>query len=339
MKRTDMISIFFAALMLVLGAASCMKADADVGPGPVEEGRMIEVPLSISADMMGASPDSRATSPYIPDYENLIYDIWVVQYSSRGVLLSSTVKHYRADAAGTLRVTDEPVMLRESAEDCTVCLLVNMGDDPLLGGAWPDNLSNYRNTMVPVSMKETADGGLKMPMSGFYQGPVPPVADNVTDSDASEGGYKGGLNVSLGRMMCRLNIVLHNALTTEGYTEITRLDVELQNIPANAHLLPTVNYVKPDRSVLGTVSESVETSLQSGDSFTFYYYIAPNLYMYEEGGTDFRTKLKVNAAITNLGERSGTMILGDTRPDASVRDYRLYPNNNYTFTINLTNLK
>lgn len=327
---------YIALVFLMVFVACCQKEEC----GSSEEaGGMIEVPLNIAVQTSGFAPDTKAVVPYIPDYENLIYDIWVLQYSNRGVLLSSTVAHYRADAEGVLKVTDETILLRESEDNCTVCLLVNMGPDPLMGTSWPDNLEGYMDMMVPVSMLDTPDGGKKMPMNGFYYGPIPPVDDDMADSDSSSGGYAGGLNVSLGRMMCRVNVVLNNSLTTEGFTRITRLDVRLQNIPTKAHVFPHTQYVRPDRSILGTVSESVDVDLLPGDSQNFYYYMAPNLYFYEPGGTDFRTSLYVNAAIENLGERSGTMILGNTRPDAPSRDYSLYPNNNYTFTINLTNLK
>lgn len=316
--------------------AACNK-EASIPPCSEDDGKLIEVPLSLIADGMDYMGDTKATSPYIPDYENLIHDIWVTQYSSRGVLLSSTVKHYRPNGPGQTKVTDLMVTLRESAEDCTVCLLVNAGNDPLQGAVWPDNLETYKETMIPVSMLTTAEGGKKMPMNGFYQGPVPPK--DYSDNDGSSGGYKGGLNVSLGRMMCRLNIVFNNHLMPDGdtdYTTITGLNVKLDNVPGKAHLLPTINYTMPDKSILGKEEESVAVTLEKGESTTLYYYMAPNLYRYD-GGTDMRTRLTVTAAIQGLGERSGTLILGNDSPETADRDYRLYPNNNYTFTINLRN--
>lgn len=320
-------------MVACLLSLACQKDDVV----PLEkEGKMIQVPLNLEAESVCFSGDTKALTPYIPDYENLIYDIWVLQYSSRGVLLSSTVKQYRASEEGRMKISDLDISLIESEEDCTVCLLVNMGSDPLNDMPWPDNLETYKRVMVPVEMNSAEGGGLKMPMNGFYHGPVPPVdVDYIEGEGSSE--YNGGLNVTLGRMMCRINIILNNALTTEGYTEITRLDVRMENMPDKAHIFPTVEYVMPDRSILGSESDTVTKSINPGESQNFYYYIAPNLYLYEEGGTDFRTKFHVNASITNLGERSGTMILGNNGPDTPVRDYRLYPNNNYTFTINLTN--
>lgn len=328
------ISHIAAALTAILISGACQKA-TDI---PESEGRLIEVPLSLCVMDMEHNVDTKATEPYIPDYENLIYDIWVLQYSSRGVLLSSTVNRYRASEAGVTKVNDLKVTLRESVEDCTVCLLVNLGEDPLLGAAWPDNLDTYRRTMIPIGMMSNgqADNGLKMPMNGFYKGPVPPRSSSATGS-LNGGDYSGSLNVSLGRMLCRINVVLNNALVTEGYTTITGLDVEIENVPDKSHLLPTINYVMPDKSIMGRLEDSVQLTLEKGESTVLYYYMAPNLYSYEEGGTDSRTKLNISAMIQGIGVRSGTVILGNDPPSMDARDYRLYPNNQYTFTINLRN--
>ncbi len=300
-----------------------------------EDGELIIVPLTLSASEYEFNGTTKSLLPYIPDAENLIGDIWVVQYSSRGILLPRSIYHYRTSDSGDMVVDDlyyadattSGVALVESEEDCTVCFIANMGDN--IPSEWPDNIYSFKEVMLPVLDADASVNPARLPMCGYYYGPV-------------KHGTK--VSASLGRMIARLNIVIDNQ-TGE---DISNLNVALTNTPRYAHIFPVSDKVPLNTAETEASRTHRDTgiTLKQWESVNLYYYIAPNLY-----GEDWPTTLWVTCHLDNTGEDArGGMILGDTVPDASdqsvyppvqnpERNYMLYPNNNYTFTINLKNLQ
>ena len=63
---------------------------------------MVIVPISAGISAYENDAATKGLAPYIPDVENLIHDVWVVQYSSRGVLLPRSTFHYRTTVNGVL---------------------------------------------------------------------------------------------------------------------------------------------------------------------------------------------------------------------------------------------
>ena len=313
------------ALMLTLLLSGCTKVE-DI-PSESGEGNIIMVPFSISAADYECDEATKGLAPYIPDVENLIYDIWVVQYSSRGVLLPNSTFHYRTTQPGALVVggiqyagsTSQGFALTESSDPCTVCFIANMGDNV---PEWPDNIYSFQEIMMPVLSSDASQQLTRTPMCGYYHGPIT---------------HGAGVNVSLGRMITRLNVVINN----QTGKNITDLVVSITNAPRYAHIFPHTDQIPFNESEREATRSQRDAgiSLAAGQTKNLYYYIAPNLY-----GSAWPTTLWTTCMLDGV-KMQGAMILGDSVPDPSEqnvyppvadsdRDLRLYPNNQYTFTIN-----
>lgn len=322
MKYSAYISI--ALILLAVGCSGSQQFNPEI-----TEDNIVIVPAVVGASEYECDDATKSLIPYIPDVENLIYDIWVVQYSSRGVLLPRSTYHYRTDAAGSLVVdnvywsdsSESGFALVESDEPCTVCFIANMGDNV---PQWPDNIFSFKEIMMPILSTDYSEELTRTPMCGYYHGPVT---------------HGMRVNVSLGRMITRLNIVVSNQ-TGEDMTDLL---ISIDNAPRYAHLYPNTSLtpLNPAEEDKRNYSDG-GISLSAGESINVYYYIAPNLYG-EEWPTTIWTTCNVGGV-----PMKGAMILGDTPPDSSEntsfppevntkRDLRLYPNNQYTFTINYVN--
>lgn len=262
--------------------------------------RPVKVSLSLHTGIPMNS-ESRAETPLIPDVENLIYDIWVVQYDHEGIITKNPKpKHYRKEDQGLLSVNQD---IELALGQSTVCMIVNMGygsdDKPI---TFPDNLTEFKKTLAKVDVESAANGSLeRIPMCGYWQG-------EVTESTSS-------LSVTLGRMMTRINLVLNN----QTGTAIDDVTAELTNVPCYAHVFPSINSeTNPDNRMYTTLTDEIGT-IASNASVTRYFYIAPNLWTTP-------TTLSLGNININLGNDSPDMKDGSTK---------LYPNNIYTFTINL----
>lgn len=282
-----------AFFMLVL-FPSCQKETT-------ESPAMVKVLLDISPAEDIVEIGSKAMQPNIPDVENYIYDIHVIQYSERGVFL--TTGHYRQGQAGAMVVKELEVSLVE-AKNSTICLLVNHGTHD---GLWPDNILSYKELLVPVGVGSSSDRTM---MHGYLIGDV----------------YDGmHLNIGLGRMMTRLNVVINNHTGAD----IADLDVSLSNVPYMAYAYPAAEYVLPPEAYAqdGLLCDN-DLSLAAENTITLYYYIAPNFCE----DTAYATRLNVSA-----DGRSGILQLSTDKPSGGTpaADMKLYPNNNYTFTVNL----
>ena len=314
-------------ILLILALVLCGCSSALDLPTKADDENIVIVPISLGAAEYECDAATKGLAPYIPDVENLIYDVWVVQYSSRGVLLPRATFHYRTTMSGTLvwdgmvyaGSTDQGIALVESTEPCTVCFIANMGDNV---PEWPDNIYSFREVMMPVLDADASVALSRTPMCGYYYGPVT---------------HGVGVNVSLGRMITRLNIVVNN----QTGKDITDLVVSITNAPRYAHLYPHTEEIP-----LNTAEQSATRShrdagmtVAAGDTKNLYYYIAPNLY-----GASWPTTLWTTCKVGG-NAMMGAMILGDTHPSpsenctyppiaSSTRDLRLYPNNQYTFTLN-----
>ena len=157
------------------------------------------------------------------------------------------------------------------------------------------------------------------------------------------------LSVMLCRMMTRINLVLNNA-TGVGLNDLT---VELINVPTEAYVFPATNQpTLPQGAYLDTPftdkpfategegetdageteEEEKEPDFADGGSLSLYYYMAPNIC---EDGT-YATTVTITATDEDGKERTWTTTLGTDAPGTAGRDFKLYANNFYTFTLNLT---
>lgn len=293
---------FWIGLCLaVLGLTACQQEE---GMEPVQE--TVKVNLSLNAVSQVSVGDARTASPLIPDVENLIYDIWVVQYDHEGIITKNPgARHYRVNEQGMLSVTQE---MELAVMESTVCLLVNMGyGSDTAPIAFPDNLTAFKQTLAEIDIVGANDGTLeRMPMCGYWQGTV---------SQSTE-----ALSVTLGRMMTRINLVLSN----QTGNALTGVKAMLGNVPKQAHIFPSINS-EASRPEMTTLTDEIG-NIASGSSATRYFYIAPNLW--EEATT-------LTLSATDKEELS--IPLGNDAPDVEGGSIKLYPNNIYTFTINLKN--
>ena len=276
-------------------------------------------PNMVKAELeLGLEPPvlTRGTTELSPDIENLIYDIWIIQYNSSGILLSGGTAHYRTDVeAGSQKVNQE-IKLVESANS-TVCIIANLHRSN--GNAvynWPDNLLTYKRTTIDLTSQilSAATGTLKStPMSGYWIG-------SVTEGTR--------INASIGRMLTRLNVTLTNT-TANNLENIT---VDLKNVPIKSYCYPQINgaalsntdYLEDTTPLSNSIS-----LLAPSESTTLYYYIAPNVC----DNDALVTSLEITA---NDKAVNGSVILGNDAPGKANRDFTLYANNIYNFTINLT---
>ena len=83
-----------------------------------------------------------------PDYENLIGNLWILQFDREGILIGS---EQIVLTTPVLNTTLEGVALRTGRS--TLCIVGNLTDAET--PAWPDNLNGFKSLVVDMGwMKE-----------------------------------------------------------------------------------------------------------------------------------------------------------------------------------------
>ena len=288
-------------LLAVFALAGCVQDEVVTA---TEEGKEVKVAVSLGT-LPAEGTGTRATAPHTPEVENLIHDIWVLQFNESGILLDTPEKYFPRNDESGLYVEDFRVTLI-AAQNSTVCLVVNTNDPSIV---WPNNLPDFQKMLLEINASNDLSERDRMPMCGYWKG-------NVTDVNQV-------LTVMLCRMMTRVNLVLNN----ETEAALTDLSVTLDKVPTQAYVYPSINQAAlPD----GAYSEETWTdkslSIAAGGSQQLYYYMAPNICSSETNAT----KVTVSS-----GSKTWTVTLGTDAPGTTNRDYALYANNYYTFTLNL----
>ncbi len=258
--------------------------------------------------------DTKADSPLTPDIENLIYDIWVIQYNDRNILNPDYTRHYRADMAGQISIS-LPVELN-TGEDNTICIVANLDRGNVSASRnWHDNLEGYVSTLHDFTSTIVAaeTGNLEeIPMCGYWTG-------DITSETTS-------LNVSLSRVLTRINIILENETG-----ETVNNTISISNIPIKAYLFPDVyieeSRILPEDAYLA-YPFSKEIIIEKDKTLELYYYCTPNLCSPDGSYEEPDRAMKLTVGSTSLVLSSGS-------PSAEYRNYNLYHNSNYTFTITL----
>lgn len=259
------------------------------------------------AFLLGMMPtkgtDTRTTAPYTPEVENLIRDIWVLQFNENGILLNTETKYYPRSGESDLFVEDFEATLI-AAQNSTVCLVINTGDADI---EWPNNLPAFQRMLLDVQVNVPRRD--RMPMCGYWRG-------DVTGGQA--------LSVLLCRMMTRINLVLNN----ETGRNLKRPIVSLSNVPTQAYVYPRTDQdpLPSEAYLTGTLTDELTETIPSGEACQLYYYIAPNIC----AGEEHATQVTITA-----DNKTWRVTLGTDAPDVVDRDYTLYANNYYTFTLNL----
>lgn len=284
--------------MFAFAAVLCAACESGMaGSGP----ETVEVTLTLSG-----APLAKADSPLIPDVENLIYDVWILQYDKMGLLIDKGTSHQRASSSGSLTATVTTTFA--VGEGNTICVLANLDrGNASASRSWPQTLSEFKNSCDVVDLSadiDVANGGTltDMPMFGYWEGAI--SAEDYNN-----------VQVSLGRMLTRINLIINNKTASAvNVTSITKASKK-------AYAFPDVNHepLPADAYYDITLTQSVAAKAVK----EMYFYTAPNF-----------TKDKANATTLNI-EGKDPVILSNGSPSDDPRDYNLYHNSNYTFTINV----
>lgn len=292
------------AVLLVFIAAGCRKEEFGR-----QEGRFVRVVLNLSA----TEAETRADQPMIPANENPIYGLWVLQFDTEGIIIGKP-EYYPCDEAGELSTTLSPSLRTGQS---TVCVVANLGPDFefKVDDRNVDNFSTFRSMLIdaPLITEAGADqqniGHLKdrsMYMYGYFQGGIE---------------ERQPLNILLGRLFLRVNLVLENS-TGAALGDMT---VTIDNVPAKTRIPFIEEPLGGD--VYTTYTETINGGLAADASITRYYYMPENIRPAEAKAT--------KVTITANG-KSASVTLGNDSPDITTnRDYTLSRNNIYTFNLNL----
>ena len=193
-----------------------------------------------------------------------------------------------------------------TASNSTVCIVANTNNPNL---SWPNNLPQFQQLLIDIQASNDLSKRDRIPMCGYWMG-------NVSE--------RTRLSALLSRMITRINLVINN----ETDAELSDLTVSLENVPTKAYVYPRTNQgaLPDDAYTTETFSDTFSEGIPAGESQQFYYYIAPNICT----DSDKATK----ATITS-GGKAWSVTLGNDSPETSNRNYSLYANNYYTFTLNL----
>lgn len=297
----DKLTKYILLCLLVCIGTGCEQTDT---LSNAETGKEVKVRFSLGM-LPAEGTDTRASAPHLPEVENLIYDIWVLQFNKNGILLDTKTKYYPREDESGLFVENFKATLK-AAQNSTVCLVVNTNEPDI---SWPNNLPEFQRMLLDVQASNELSRRDRMPMCGYWQG-------NVT-------GDGQVLSALLCRMMTRINLVVNN----QTGTALAEGTVRLENVPTKAYVYPRINQeALPDNAYTSEGFSDRLTSISSGDSQEFYYYIAPNIC----SGEEHATKVTVTS-----GGKTWSVTLGTSAPDEADRIYTLYANNYYTFTLNL----
>ena len=188
MNMKDKLTKYILLCLLACIGTGCEQTDtlsnAEIGK---------EVNVRFSLGMLPAEgTGTRASAPHVPEVENLIYDIWVLQFNENGILLDTETKYYPREGESGLFVENFKATLI-AAQNSTVCLVVNTNEPDI---SWPNNLPAFQRMLLDVQASNDLSRRDRMPMCGYWQG-------NVTGD-----GQK--LSALLCRMMTRINLVVNN---------------------------------------------------------------------------------------------------------------------------------
>lgn len=288
MKRLCIIFLILSAMV------SCGQMSLD------DEPETVEVVLSLNG-----APLAKADSPLIPDVENLIYDVWILQYDKMGLLIDKGTSHERASSSGSLTATVTTTFA--VGDGNTICVLANLDrGDASAVRTWPQSLTEFKTSCDVVDLSADIDaanaGSLTdMPMFGYWEGDISYKDNNV--------------QISLGRMLTRINLVINNQ-SSSAHTLTS-----VSNVSKMVYAFPDVFHA--DLSAEAYEEIAIGHEVTAGATEELYFYMAPNF------TTDAAHATKVNI------NGKDPVILSNGSPSDTPRDYNLYHNSNYTFTINI----
>ena len=310
---------FIAYILTLAVLLSCQEKYAEPGTG-IEEPVITTVKINISA------PEAltKANLPLIPDVENLIHDVWVIQFSERGVLYTGLDKFYRTSGEDGARflTLEAQVMSGKS----TICIMANLNkvntstktffDVNTLQASLPDNLPQFKSTLLDMGMLlhhiNTNTKPAALPMFGYWEGTIgsgnPEIGAN-------------NINVTLGRMVCRVNLTIANKTASKiKWLKFTNASNKCYYFPQISS--PALS--SSDSYCTNPNANTFELGVESDHSATIYFYWGPNFCYGQEQAT------KMTFTDEN-GKTYTTYLTNSPLTDENI-DYNLYYNCNYSVT-------
>lgn len=281
---------------------------------------------TVQIELGAAQVASKSNFPLEPDMENLIHDVWVIQFSERGILYTGVDKFYRTEGEYGERLVrlEAQVMSGKS----TICLLANLnkantGDEiyfdvESLKTSLPDNLQQFKSKLLDMTkflhFLNTNTKPAAVPLFGYWEGSI--------GTESPEEGVEY-LNVTLGRMLSRINLTLIN----KSGNSLTNL--KFKNAVSKAYYFPQITGNSLPEEAYCSKEEALEypLDLADGHSGSIYFYWAPNLC----NGRDKATEILIGA---EDGSSYSCLLANGSLSDENP-DYNLYHNCNYTVTITL----
>jgi hypothetical protein len=151
-----------------------------------------------------------------------------------------------------------------------------------------------------------------MPMFGYWEGTISDKDNNV--------------QVSLGRMLTRVNLFINNQSSS------TQTVTSISNVSKKVYAFPNVDHAALPAEAYNEIA--INQSVTAGKTKELYFYMAPN---FTEGPSENQSVDPNPFHKPTMLHISGKdpVILSNGAPKDSPRDFNLYHNSNYTFTINI----
>lgn len=311
-------------ILVLVAFASCQEKVEH--PSADEAPQLTTVNICLNAETLSGDPDMKANTPLIPDIENLIHDVWVIQFSERGVLYTGVDKFYRTNGEDGARFVTLQAQVMSGKS--TICLLANLNkvntptktyfDVAALQASLPDNLPQFKNTLLDMSELlhyiNTNTKPAAIPMFGYWEGTIGGGNPQAADQN---------LDITLGRMFCRVN------LSMENNTNSKMVKLKFTDAAAKTYYFPQISGPQlPDHAYCTKeAANTFELGLQPGSNATIYFYWAAN-FCY---GPEKATKITLTS---EDGTEYECMITNSPLSDEEP-DYNLYYNCNYTVTVTL----
>lgn len=315
------------ALLAAFGLAawgSCVPDDA-ADPDAPQTWERVSVTMDVAAEAPTTLGETRGKSPMTPDVENLIYDLWVVQFVVEGNFAQmASAEHFRSnigDAGGTTALSFGVELL---ATDSYVCVIANRNP-----GKATQEFSALFDDPENVQQYETFSGFCEAQVTLDLASYTQKTAQCVLMSGYWRGTPTSGqkLTVPLSRMLTRINVTLNNNVTTFNTSNRNRLEVTLQNVAKKTYLFPVTSHSAWPKDVY-TSLEIDTCSVKEGESYSLYYYTGPNFCTDPVRATTLHLR-----SMNNKHETA--VVLGTDAPGTADRDLNLYPNTTYNITLNL----
>src|SRR5574344_950112 len=301
--------------ILGVGFAACSNDDATTSTA-----EKAKVNINISQSGLTADVESRATNQMPLEDANLMYNLILLHYNSNQVLTEVQYDSSNPSLSqGLYETTWAPTLTL--GEDDYVVLLANVKQDndgletklkwEEKGASLFANLRDVMSTDLPLT--DGSDGSYssskKMFMMGYYHGNI---SANMN------------LNVMMGRMVSCIKLVF-----TSSSTPTTITSVKINNAVMSSYFFPAST--STNSLTYGSYTDNLTSNnvASSSSPLTLYYYTGENINPTEAHRT---------TATISSSKGTYTVVLGSDSPSVtSNRNYSLYRNNTYTFTLNFKN--